>query len=423
MLLRFSLYGFLKNQRYFEPFLLLALLEQGLSFSQIGLLIGFREICVNLFEIPSGALADQVGRRSAMQLSFVAYIASFAVFGLGDALWHFFVAMFFFGIGDAFRTGTHKAIIFSWLREQGCEGEKTKIYGYTRSWSKLGSALSALVAAALVFRGGQYVDIFWLSIVPYCLNIVNLATYPSSLNSVGSAHQTDHEGGAIHVVRKVLSRSLEVGSYVVKRRRLRRLMLESMGFEGVYAAVKEYLQPALLAAAISLPLWMTIETSQRSALFVGATYFVLHLLSSLASRNAHRVTPSGSEESGSRKLWWVFFAIFCMLAAAFALNLHVAVVAGFLLLAIVQNLWRPVLVSRFDDSSEPSIGATLMSLESQAKSLATMILAPLLGLAIDWASEDRAGGGLWPIGALGITVGLVALISMPKSRSAAPIAD
>jgi hypothetical protein len=66
MLFRFSLYGFLKNQRYFEPFLVLALLEKGLGFFEIGLLIGFRELTVNLLEIPSGAVADVWGRRRSM---------------------------------------------------------------------------------------------------------------------------------------------------------------------------------------------------------------------------------------------------------------------------------------------------------------------------------------------------------------------
>ena len=55
MLARFSLYGFLKNQRYFEPFLVLAFLEKGLSFLDIGLLVAFREATVIAFEIPSGA--------------------------------------------------------------------------------------------------------------------------------------------------------------------------------------------------------------------------------------------------------------------------------------------------------------------------------------------------------------------------------
>jgi len=81
MLFRFSLYGFLKNQRYYDPFLILAFREKGLSFFQIGILYGFREICTNLFEIPSGALADLYGRRRAMIFSFCAYIVSFATVG------------------------------------------------------------------------------------------------------------------------------------------------------------------------------------------------------------------------------------------------------------------------------------------------------------------------------------------------------
>ncbi len=74
MLARFCLYGFVKNQKYFEPFLFLAFLEKGLSFTQIGLLIGFREICINLLEVPSGAVADVLGRRRAMIFSHLAYI-------------------------------------------------------------------------------------------------------------------------------------------------------------------------------------------------------------------------------------------------------------------------------------------------------------------------------------------------------------
>ena len=73
MLWRFSLYGLLKNQIYYDPFLILALRDKGLSFFMIGLLIGFRQVWVNILEIPSGLIADMYGRRRAMILSFVAY--------------------------------------------------------------------------------------------------------------------------------------------------------------------------------------------------------------------------------------------------------------------------------------------------------------------------------------------------------------
>ena len=81
MLFRFCLYGFLKNQQYYDIFFVLAFLEKGLSYTMIGTLIGFREICVSLMEIPTGAVADVLGRRRSMIASFLAYIASFALFG------------------------------------------------------------------------------------------------------------------------------------------------------------------------------------------------------------------------------------------------------------------------------------------------------------------------------------------------------
>ncbi|MEE9435982.1 MAG: hypothetical protein V3V37_04805, partial [Candidatus Adiutricales bacterium] len=72
LIFRFSLYGFLKNQQYYDPFIVLVFLEKGLSFFMIGLLIGFREICINIMEIPSGAMADMFGRRRSMILAFSA---------------------------------------------------------------------------------------------------------------------------------------------------------------------------------------------------------------------------------------------------------------------------------------------------------------------------------------------------------------
>jgi MFS family permease len=181
MIRRFSLYGFLKNQRYFEPFIILFFLQQGLSFTQIGILIGFRELFINLVEIPSGAVADLFGRRRSMVLSFIAYIISFIIFGFSSDYWHFFIAMFFFAIGEAFRTGTHKAMIFTWLRLQGRLDEKTRVYGYTRSWSKIGSIVSTILAVLFVLLTNNYSYVFFFAIVPYIIGLLNFLSYPAPL--------------------------------------------------------------------------------------------------------------------------------------------------------------------------------------------------------------------------------------------------
>ncbi|MCK5685785.1 MFS transporter, partial [bacterium] len=112
---KFSLYGFLKNQKFFEPFFLLFMINQGFSFFEIGFLLAYREVLINLFEVPSGAIADLFGRRKAMMFSFLNYIVSFVIFYFSRTYFNFYIALLFFAAGEAFRTGTHKAIIADYL--------------------------------------------------------------------------------------------------------------------------------------------------------------------------------------------------------------------------------------------------------------------------------------------------------------------
>ena len=63
MFYKFSLYGFLKNLRFFEPFILLFFRDASLSYLQIGLLFSIRDLATNILEIPTGVYADAFGRR------------------------------------------------------------------------------------------------------------------------------------------------------------------------------------------------------------------------------------------------------------------------------------------------------------------------------------------------------------------------
>lgn len=414
MLFRFSLYGFLKNQRYYDPFLILAFLEKDLTFFQIGILIGFREICTNVFEIPSGAVADLYGRRRAMIFSFCAYIASFATFALSESFAILFMAMFFFGLGDAFRTGTHKAMIFDWLRMQDRLDEKTKVYGFTRSWSQMGSALSVLIAGALVFYRGNFIDIFWYSIIPYGINIINFLGYPSQLDG---DRQSEF---SLKAVAKLLGRALKSAVCFPP---LRRLVFEGMGFEGMYKASKDFLQPILKQTAFALPVLVALDESKRSALLVAGVYFLLYFLSSFASRNSHRVSDwRGGEEGAAQLMWWIDLALFASLIPALWFGSLPSVIVLFVALAILQNIWRPVLISRFDAQSTPDMGATVLSIEAQAKSLATIIFAPLLGWLVDTFARFHhvEVAQFVPIGIVGTCIAIAILLTYHSKLEANP---
>ena len=415
MLRRFSLYGFLKNQQYYDYFLILAFRQMGLSYFLIGVLVAFREITVNFMEIPSGAIADLTGRRRSMIFSFVAYIISFLTFGLaGTAAMKgaiseygliplLFLAMFFFAAGDAFRTGTHKAMIFTWLYLQGRTDERTRVYGYTRSWSKIGSAVSVLLACGFVFATRNYIYVFFFAIIPYVLNIINFLGYPKTLD--GDSRERTSLREMTHHLRETLA--LAVG-----RPELRRLMLESMGFEGFFKASKDYLQPILKAAAVPLAAGLFTDVSltveQKSVVLIGPVFFVLFILSAAASRNAYLLVPRpGREDRAARMLWGVTFLVFLCLLPALWFRVYWVMIAGFMVLYVLQNLWRPLLISRIDARGEKEKGATVLSVESQAKSLATMLMAPLLGWFIDRARDHHVGiGEFWPIGIMGAVIAL-----------------
>ena len=407
MLRRFSLYGFLKNQRYFEDWWLLAFMAKGISFTTWGLLIGFRELMVNVMEVPSGAIADLFGRRKSMILSFVAYIVSFIIFGAARNVTLLFVGMAFFGLGDAFRTGTHKAMIFTWLRDEGRSDEKTRVYGYTRSWSKLGSALCVVIGSAFVFITGKFEYTFYFAVIPYLAGIVNFLGYPKALDG-------EIEPGKHVSLADVLVHLADSLRDAVRKADLRRLVLESMGFEGVYKASKDYLQPVLMAAAV---IWLRssavtggLTTEQKTALLIGPVGFVLYLLAAAASRNAHRlVDEPGEEDRSARRLWGLYLLAFSLLIPATLCGIHALIIVGFMALTVMQNVWRPVLISRFDAHSHHAKKATILSIESQAKSVSTMIVAPLLGYAIDLVKShgiSAPGGEFWPIGVLGALVAL-----------------
>ncbi len=409
MIARFSLYGFLKNQRYYEPFIILFFLSKGLNFAQIGILIAYRELFIGISEIPSGTFADLYGRRKSMIVSLTSYIISFIIFANSQYFWQFFIALSFFAIGEAFRTGTHKAMIFTWLRLQNRIDEKNQVYGFTRSWSKLGSAFSVILATFFVILSNNYTSIFYYSIIPYLFGLINIITYPKELD--GNPRQET----SLKVIIKHLVSSFKES---LKTEKLRRLMIESMGFEGTFKAVKDYIQPIVKNFALAIPVFLYVDNLKRSAILIGIVYFVLYLGSAVASRNSHKVTNyKKGYENASTFLWkFTFWAYLGMIPFLFFKEYLMAIIL-FIVLYIIQNFWRPILISRLEQFATETKGATILSIESQAKTLSTMIIAPILGYLIDLVRSHNLGGAFYPIGIIGMLISISILLTSRKRNN------
>jgi MFS family permease len=392
MFLKFSLYGFLKNLRFFEPFILLFFRDAGLSFLQIGLLFSIRDLATNLLEIPTGVYADAFGRRRSMVMAFVAYILSFVIFFFLPNFYVYALAMVLFAFGEAFRTGTHKALILEYLKLNDMAHLKVEYYGRTRSASQLGSALNALVAAALVFSSGNYRYVFVASILPYVLDLINLATYPKELD--GELQQT-HQGTIGAQLRATLSSFIGVFRHPPALRAI----LNSSGFDAFFKATKEYLQPILETFAIALPVLVALEDTRRSAAIIGVVYFGIYLLTSYASRSAARFGRRFS--TTAQGLNWTFLAGAVLLfgaGAAAQRQWDVIAILIFLGFYLLHNVRRPMTVAYVSDQISSRVMAAGLSAESQFTTVGAALLAPILGALADWLGVGVAlaclGGGM-----------------------------
>lgn len=369
---RFSLYGFLKNLRLFEPFLMLFFLENGLSFLQIGVLYSLLEIIRNLTEIPSGFLADLIGRKNTLVASFFFYLASFIIFYLATSFLLLALAMGLFAIGDAFRTGTHKAMIFHYLKIQGWQDQKVNYYGHTRSWSQAGSAVSALLAGILVFWQGNYRIIFLITLLPYILDLVNVATYPSVLNRAQPKKKPTAQK-IIQGFRTSFSQKLTL-----------KTLFSMASFSGYYKATKDYLQPVVQTLALSLPWMVAYAEKERTAVLIGIIYFFIYLLTSRASLRSGRFKDRLKNFGKALNITLYAGLLAGFLAGLFfELEWIAPAILFYIFIFIVENLRKPVGVAFLAEKTDEDVMATTLSVESQSKSLVAAVVAPLLGYAAD----------------------------------------
>ncbi len=374
---KFCAYGFLKNLRFFEPFMMLFFVDKGLQYAQVGLLYAIRELLRNILEVPAGIVADAMGRRKVMIVSFVLYIVSFLVFSLVVNYFSFIVGMVFYSLGDAFRTGTHKAMILDYLKMNGWQKQKVAYYGHTRSWSQKGSAISSLVAGLIIFLTKSYSLIFAYAAIPYVLNLILIGSYPKELDGMSKRFDSKEIGKRYRSVLRQFYQSF------TKLNVLAAISTTAI-FTAYYKSVKDYLQPVLRSVALSVPIVLNWESEQRTAVVIGLVFFIIYLLTSFASKNAGRVADKFPNlRIGLLVTLGVGLFSGFLSGVFYHYSLAVLAIVFYVLIYLVENLRKPIGVGYISDQMEGDILATALSAESQLASLFASIVAIGLGFLSD----------------------------------------
>lgn len=112
-----------------------------------------------LLEVPTGALADLIGRRTTVFLGMMAKVMMFGLIPFISSFWGILAFMLLEGIGDALISGADVAIMYDSLKELHREDEFSQMYNNLLFRYRIGLILGSFVAGPLfmVWRGLPFV--------------------------------------------------------------------------------------------------------------------------------------------------------------------------------------------------------------------------------------------------------------------------
>ena len=373
---KFKFYGFFKNLKFFEPYLIIILFSWGFNLYEIGILIAIQEIVTFIFEVPSGMLADTRGKKTELLFCFVFYIISFIFYFMGQNFIFLILAAILFGLGEAFRSGTHKAMELKWMEKNGILKYKSFVYGTTRSYSLYGSAISSVLSIILILNIPASRWIFLITIIPYVIDFVLIATYPSYMNE-SSPKKSSYWKDFIAAFSGL--------KIVVTDRRLRKGLLSMSFYDGIYKSLKDYIQPIIKLYIAILLVNLALASSPLEeefylTLVLGLIYATFYLLSSFSSKNAYFVQKKVKSSKFAMDVIFYIFAILILSEAILIwLQIPLFIIIFYLFIYIFYNMRRPISIDFLGDVMRKDQRATILSVQALLRSILVIIFAPLFG--------------------------------------------
>lgn len=151
----FTLFRVFFTARFYYPVYALLFLDYGLTLAQFGLLNGIWAATIVLLEVPSGALADTIGRRNLLLVAGVCMLLEMAVLlvapvGGGAWLFAFFVLnRILSGAAEAAASGADEALTYDSLKAAGLEREWPKVLERVQRDTSLAFFFAMMIGAAV----------------------------------------------------------------------------------------------------------------------------------------------------------------------------------------------------------------------------------------------------------------------------------
>lgn len=149
----------------------------GLNLTELMTLQAWFSLCVFLFEIPTGTLADTIGRRNTVILSYFINIVGVVFYVVYPSFWVFMIAEAFWALSAAMASGAKEALVYETLIDHKVEKESKIIFGRFKMSHLWGLMISAPIGSFLGHLwGAQWVVL--LMVIPFTMAALCLFFLP-----------------------------------------------------------------------------------------------------------------------------------------------------------------------------------------------------------------------------------------------------
>jgi MFS family permease len=221
------------NSRFYYPIFTILFLDFGLTIENFAVLNALWAASIVLFEVPSGALADKLGRRRLVVFSawlMVVEMAILVFMPIGGALVWPLMALnrIISGLAEACCSGADEALVYDALPTEGRDAAWTRVLARLMRWQSLTFMLVALVGAAtysadFMNHAAQFLHLDYHFSREFCMKlplVLNLlmafATVHVSLRLTDTHEHAPDTSGIQALIRSSFSHMLEAARHILR---------------------------------------------------------------------------------------------------------------------------------------------------------------------------------------------------------------
>lgn len=354
--------------------------QLGLTYAQIFTLDAIYMLMFILFEIPSGGLADLVGRKKTIVAGLAVLVVGALVTGSAQNFLHLFLSFFIWALGFSLISGSSEAMLYDCL---GDEKLFHRVAGRASSFSVLGLALSGVVGPLLYAQHFRFP--YFFSALPFAAALIVMAFFRETaaatverFSVVGHAKQI-REGAGLAFGNRYVLWSTGVMALV---------------FAVGYSFTSSY-QPYLIEVGFDVTQFAVILP-------------VMFLVQALGGASSEQITARIGETAA---FWANFlllgFSLLCLGLLASRLVVPVLLVYGFL-----QGSLRPLLSTYANRNIDSEHRATTISVQNMVSTTVASALLFAFGFLTDRIGVIALAG---VIGALVLVAGIPLLLLKPAA--------